>query len=154
MTVRRNLKGKKDKTISVEKKKLQEPLDIESINRLNDFVIKRIVGTKGQEFALEGLVDAVQQAKGQAPLGALRILNDLIRTASNINEKLGILDVKAKAVNNNAMVNTEVQLRNTDDMLRRSAFYTSEVFTGLDPLKQVIGMLCCPVSSLSIFWTI
>jgi len=131
----KNRRTKEDLQALEEKKKLQAPLDLDTINRLNDFVIKRMVGTKGQEFALEGLVDAVQEAKDQPLLGALLILNDLTLDASNINEKMGILDVKAKTVKGDAMVNTEIQLRNTDDMLRRSAFYTSEVFTGLDSIE-------------------
>jgi len=102
---------------------------------LNDFVIKKIIGTKGQEKALEGFINAVLADNGKEPIKDPVILNDVALTKENINGKLGILDILAKSMDDKYLINIEIQLQETDDMINRSGFYHSKLRSGVEALK-------------------
>jgi len=110
-------------------------IKVASLNRLNDFVVKKIIGTSGQEEALEGFINAVLAEHGDEPIKDPVILNDVTLTPENINDKLGILDILAKSADGKHLVNIEIQLENSDDIITRSAFYHSRVKTGGESLQ-------------------
>ena len=114
---------------------IKKKIKVASLNRLNDFVIKKIIGTKGQEGALEGFINAVLAHHGEPPIKDPVILNDVTLTRENINDKLGILDILAKTADGKHLVNIEIQLENTDDIITRSGFYHSRIKTGKDAIQ-------------------
>jgi len=106
------------------------------INRLNDFIIKKSIGTKGQEKALEGFINAVLAHHGEPLIKDPIILNDVTLNRENINDKLGVLDILATTADGKYLVNIEIQLENTDDIITRSAFYHSRIQSGKESIKM------------------
>ena len=65
-----------------------------SINRMNDYFVRYLLGSLGNEDILENIVNAVLEDLGFETVHNLQIINPH-NLAENINLKESVLDVKA-----------------------------------------------------------
>lgn len=94
----------------------------------NDFIFKLIFGSdteRSKELLLAFLNDVLNVPNGQS-LVAVELLNAQLNK-QNINDKAGILDVRAKAVGY-GHVNVEIQLTNQKNIHKRSLYYGAKVY--------------------------
>ena len=91
----------------------------------NDFVFKNIFGTEKNSDILISFLNAV--IKPEKPINKIEIKNTDISKEYE-EDKYSILDVKA-LTNNNERINIEIQLRNEYDMIKRSLYYWSKLYT-------------------------
>ncbi|MFP3043403.1 Rpn family recombination-promoting nuclease/putative transposase [Treponema primitia] len=101
---------------------------VERLNPLNDYLFLKMMGEKGDEDQLLSFLNAVLQRTRKEPLVSVEIIENRAITAEIIGDKASILDVRAKAADG-TRVNIEVQLKNLDNMDRRSLFYWSLGYT-------------------------
>ncbi|SFT24519.1 Rpn family recombination-promoting nuclease/putative transposase, partial [Bacillus sp. 103mf] len=97
------------------------------VNLRIDFAFKQLFGTKGNEEILTGFLNAVLEESLDAPITSLQ-LEDPHLHKSYEDDKLSILDLLA-TLDNGTQVNIEIQLRNTHDMVKRSLYYWSKLYT-------------------------
>ncbi|MEB4861337.1 Rpn family recombination-promoting nuclease/putative transposase, partial [Priestia megaterium] len=83
--------------------------------------------TKGSEDILTGFLNAVLEKSLEAPIMSLQLEDPHLHKAYE-DDKLSILDLLA-TLNNGTQVNIEIQLRNTHDMVKRSLYYWSKLYT-------------------------
>lgn len=102
--------------------------EIKKVNLLNDYAFKKSLGTPGQESSLESFINAVLLNNGQEPICDPQFVGGELNP-NTINEKASRLDILAKTKDRKELVNVEVQVERTDDMLRRSNFYEAKVIT-------------------------
>jgi len=103
-----------------------------SYTPLNDFLFYKVMGEKGDEVQLLGFINAVLHRTGENQFTSVEILENKTFTPEVIGDKSSILDVRA-VLQDSARTNIEVQLRNQQNMDRRSLFYWSKEYT--DSLK-------------------
>ena len=94
------------------------------LNPLNDYLVQKYLGEKGDEVQLMSLLNAILQKTQKKKIVSLEILENKVLTADTINEKKVILDVRA-VLEDNTRVNLEVQVKNVGRMDIRSLFYFS-----------------------------
>ena len=94
-----------------------------SINRMNDYFVRYLLGSVGNEDILENIVNAVLEDLGFETVHNLKIINPH-NLPENINLKESVLDVKA-ITNDNRKVIIEIQLSGNIDFLRRIYYYIS-----------------------------
>ena len=94
-----------------------------SINRMNDYFVRYLLGSLGNEDILENIVNAVLEDLGFETVHNLKIINPH-NLPENINLKESVLDVKA-ITNDNRKVIIEIQLSGNIDFLRRIYYYIS-----------------------------
>ncbi|WP_242249111.1 Rpn family recombination-promoting nuclease/putative transposase [Bacillus cereus group sp. BfR-BA-01328] len=91
---------------------------------LNDVIFKKLFGEEDSLDFLEGFLTAL--------LG-FEVTDLLIESEKlsieNINDKQGILDIKATMSQTNEKINIEVQLSNQHNMIERTLFYWSKLYT-------------------------
>jgi predicted transposase/invertase (TIGR01784 family) len=98
------------------------------INPLNDYLFYKVMGEKGDEKQLLGFLNAVLGHSGKEPIKSVEILENKSLTADTVNGKSCVLDVRA-VLTDGTMVNIEVQLRNENNIDRRSMFYWSRMYS-------------------------
>jgi predicted transposase/invertase (TIGR01784 family) len=101
-----------------------QPVPIERLNPLNDYLFLKILGEKGDEEQLLSFLNAVLGRVGDQALLSIEITEARTLTADIIGNKSSVLDVRARTAGG-TLVNIEVQLRNLGNMDRRSLFYWS-----------------------------
>ena len=99
----------------------------------NDFIFQKIFGQSEHKEILISFLNAVLELDDEKKLKDIEIINNTKLTKENINDKLGILDIRAKSVSGEQF-NIEVQLINQYNMDKRTLFYWSKLYTG--QLKQ------------------
>jgi predicted transposase/invertase (TIGR01784 family) len=92
------------------------------LNPLNDFLFKKLFGDENDKELLIGLLNAILQIE----IVNLTIENEKLDRFKE-EEKLGILDIKAKMADGEK-INIEVQLLNQKNMIPRTLFYWSKLF--------------------------
>ncbi|MFD0769208.1 Rpn family recombination-promoting nuclease/putative transposase [Bacillus sp. CGMCC 1.60114] len=97
------------------------------VNLRIDFAFKQLFGTKGNEDILIGFLNAILESFLSAPITSLQIDDPHLHKAYE-DDKLSILDLLA-TLDNGTQVNIEIQLRNTHDMIKRSLYYWSKLYT-------------------------
>ncbi|CAM4403345.1 ATPase [Bacillus manliponensis] len=97
------------------------------VNLRIDFAFKQLFGTKGNEEILIGFLNAILEESLGTPIASLQ-LEDPHLHKSYEDDKLSILDLLA-TLDNGTQVNIEIQLRNTHDMIKRSLYYWSKLYT-------------------------
>ncbi|QIW21927.1 Rpn family recombination-promoting nuclease/putative transposase [Bacillus thuringiensis] len=102
-------------------------MSIKLVNLRIDFAFKQLFGTKGNEEILTGFLNAILEESLDAPITSLQ-LEDPHLHKSYEDDKLSILDLLA-TLDNGTQVNIEIQLRNTHDMVKRSLYYWSKLYT-------------------------
>lgn len=86
------------------------------VNLRVDFAFKQLFGVKGNEELLTSFLNAILHESLSSPIQTLQI------------DKLSILDILA-TFDNGTKVNIEIQVRNTQDMVKRSLYYWSKLYT-------------------------
>jgi predicted transposase/invertase (TIGR01784 family) len=100
----------------------------ERLDPLNDYLFLKYMGEKGDEEQLLAFLNATLKRTGKDNLKSVEIVGDRNISAEVIGDKASILDVRA-LTDDKTHVNIEVQLRNYDDMDKRSLFYWSRDFS-------------------------
>ncbi len=108
----------------------------------NDYIFKRVFSKKGNEDLLIDLLESILEIK----IEKIEVIEEAEIDRININDKIGIIDLKA-TINNNSIVDIEIQLRDQHNMIMRSMFYAAGLYhTGLksgekyEENKKVIGI--------------
>jgi predicted transposase/invertase (TIGR01784 family) len=89
---------------------------------LNDYLFYKIIGEKGDEFQLLGFINAVLGKTGDDCFSSVEIIENKYLSPKFVGDKASILDVRA-VLQGKTKVNIEVQIRNQNNMDRRSLFY-------------------------------
>ena len=95
-----------------------------SINRMNDYFVRYLLGSLGNEDILENIVNAVLEDLGFETVHNLQIINPH-NLPENINLKESVLDVKALTTDNRKVI-IEIQLSGNIDFLKRIYYYISK----------------------------
>ena len=102
--------------------------DVTNISKLlnpkSDYVFKRIFGHVGNEEITKGLLKAITREEIQE----IELDSNPITEKELLDDKVGILDIKAK-LNNNVNCNIEVQLVDRKNIEKRILFYWSKMYT-------------------------
>lgn len=103
------------------------------MNRLlqvkNDFVFKKLFGEPGSESILKAFLETVLKCV----ITELEIRRDTVLLKDLIDDKLGIIDIKA-VINGKIKVNIELQVGNEYNIIKRSYFYLSKLY--VEDFKQ------------------
>ena len=94
-----------------------------NINRMNDYFVRYLLGSVGNEDILENIVNAVLEDLGFETVHNLQIINPH-NLPENINLKESVLDVKALTTDNRKVI-IEIQLSGNIDFLKRIYYYIS-----------------------------
>ena len=94
-----------------------------NINRMNDYFVRYLLGSVGNEDILENIVNAVLEDLGFETVHNLQIINPH-NLPENINLKESVLDVKAITKDKRKVI-IEIQLSGNIDFLRRIYYYIS-----------------------------
>ncbi|MDR0613735.1 MAG: Rpn family recombination-promoting nuclease/putative transposase [Dysgonamonadaceae bacterium] len=97
------------------------------LNLLNDYLFMKYMGEKGDEEQLTSFLNAVLQKTGKGNISSVTIVKNRAFSAEIAGGKSCVLDLRA-VLDSGAKVNIEVQLRNRNNMDRRSLFYWSREF--------------------------
>ena len=95
-----------------------------SINRMNDYFVRYLLGSVGNEDILENIVNAVLEDLGFETVHNLQIINPH-NLPENINLKESVLDVKAVTKDKRKVI-IEIQLSGNIDFLKRIYYYISK----------------------------
>ncbi|WP_157154181.1 Rpn family recombination-promoting nuclease/putative transposase [Brachyspira murdochii] len=95
-----------------------------SINRMNDYFVRYLLGSVGNEDILENIVNAVLEDLGFETVHNLQIINPH-NLPENINLKESVLDVKAVTKDSRKVI-IEIQLSGNIDFLKRIYYYISK----------------------------
>ena len=94
------------------------------LNPKIDYVFKRIFGHTGSEEITKGLITAIIKQ----PIENITIDCNPITEKDLLDDKVGILDIKAK-LNNNINCNIEMQIVDKKNIEKRLLFYWSKMYT-------------------------
>ena len=97
----------------------------------NDYVFKRIFAKQGNESILKDFLIAVLEL----PIEKIEVIKDANLERAVVENKSGILDIKA-TLNNKITVNIEMQVRNQHNMIDRSLYYWSNLYSSSLYKKQ------------------
>ncbi|OUB23758.1 ATPase [Bacillus cereus] len=97
------------------------------VNLRVDFAFKQLFGVKGNEELLTSFLNAILHESLSSPIQTLQIEDPHLHQEYE-NDKLSILDILA-TLDNGTKVNIEIQVRNTQDMVKRSLYYWSKLYT-------------------------
>jgi len=95
---------------------------------LNDYLFYKIMGEKGDEVQLLGFINAVLGKTGDDRFSSVEIIENKYLSPKAVGDKASILDVRA-VLQGKTKVNIEVQIRNQNNMDRRSLFYWSREYS-------------------------
>jgi predicted transposase/invertase (TIGR01784 family) len=99
----------------------------------NDFIFQKIFGQTENKEILISFLNAVLELEEEKKLDDIEIIENTKLKKDSIDDKLGILDIRAKTVRGE-QINIEVQLVNQYNMDKRTLFYWSKIFS--DQLKE------------------
>ncbi|RCX13480.1 putative transposase/invertase (TIGR01784 family) [Anaerobacterium chartisolvens] len=99
----------------------------------NDFIFQKIFGQAENKEILISFLNAVLELEAHKRLEDVEIIENTKLKKEGINDKLGILDIRAKTMLGEH-INIEVQLVNQYNMDKRTIFYWSKMFT--EQLKE------------------
>ncbi|MCI8362544.1 MAG: Rpn family recombination-promoting nuclease/putative transposase, partial [Clostridia bacterium] len=85
----------------------------------------RIFGTEGNEVILKDFLSSIIEE----PIKEIEVKKDMKLEKEDLNDKVGILDIKAK-LDNGTQVNVEMQVVNQQNMEKRTLFYWGKLYTG------------------------
>ncbi|MGL4454186.1 MAG: Rpn family recombination-promoting nuclease/putative transposase [Sarcina sp.] len=103
------------------------------IKPLNDFVFKKVFGEKGNEDILLSFINAVLKRTKKDSIIELEIIDNKELTRELIEDRTGIIDVRAKT-SNNEHIDIEVQLTDQGNMDKRTLFYWGKMY--LENIKK------------------
>ncbi|WP_206193860.1 Rpn family recombination-promoting nuclease/putative transposase [Brachyspira hampsonii] len=95
-----------------------------NINRMNDYFVRYLLGSVGNEDILENIVNCVLRDSGFEEVYNLEIINPH-NLPENINLKESVLDVKAITKDNKKII-IEIQLSGNIDFVKRIYYYISK----------------------------
>lgn len=97
------------------------------VNLRIDFAFKQLFGTSGSEDILIGFLNAMLADSLESPIHSLQFEDPHLHREHK-NDKLSILDVSA-TIDTGTKINIEIQLNNNHDILKRSLFYWSKLYS-------------------------
>ena len=119
---------------------------IEKINAmtpLNDYIFKRIFGRVGNESITKNFINSILDDK----IESVNLEGNTILEKDLLDDKIGILDIKAK-LDNEIMCDIEMQVLNHKDIDKRIMFYWSKLYSSsiksgqnYNSLKKTISIL-------------
>lgn len=95
-----------------------------NINRMNDYFVRYLLGSRGNEDILEDIVNSVLRDSGFQEVHDLEIINPH-NLPENINLKESVLDVKAVTKDSKKII-IEIQLLGNIDFVKRILYYISK----------------------------
>ena len=95
---------------------------------MNDYLFLKLMGEEGEEVQCLAFLNAILGSKNKKPVKLIKILENKTFTAEIIGEKTSILDVRAET-DNGEKINIEVQLKDLNNMEKRTLFYWGQEFT-------------------------
>ena len=98
----------------------------------NDYVFKRIFAKQGNESILKDFLIAVLEL----PIDEIEVIKDANLERALVENKSGILDIKATLDNKIITVNIEMQVKNQHNMIDRSLYYWSNLYSSSLYKKQ------------------
>lgn len=98
------------------------------ISPFNDFIFKKLFGTSGNEALLKPFLNAIFLDKDLPLVEELTILENRELVRDFFEEKLGVIAVHAKTMTGE-IINIEVQLWNEYNIVKRTLFYWSKLYT-------------------------
>jgi predicted transposase/invertase (TIGR01784 family) len=101
---------------------------MERLKPLNDFIFKKLFGENEVKDNLIAFLNAVLDRKDVNRLVTLEIIDNKELAKEMIDDKTGILDVRAKTADG-MQVNIEVQLTDQRNMDKRTLFYWGRLFS-------------------------
>ena len=90
-----------------------------------DFVFKKLFGSEESKESLISLLNAI--IKSDSPIQNVEILNNDLDKEHNA-DKFSRLDIKAKT-DNGELINIEIQVKNEYNMIQRTLYYWSRIYT-------------------------
>jgi predicted transposase/invertase (TIGR01784 family) len=102
---------------------------MERLKPLNDFIFKKTFGEEETKDNLIALLNAILSKKDRDKLVTLEIVENKELTPELIEDKTGIIDVRAKTADG-TQFEIEVQLTNQHNMDKRTVWYWGEMFSG------------------------
>ena len=116
-----------------------------NINRMNDYFVRYLLGSLGNEDILENIVNCVLRDSKFDEVHNLEIINPH-NLPENINLKESVLDVKARTKDNKKII-IEIQLSGNIDFVKRIFYYISKNVVSeinenepYDTISQVISI--------------
>ncbi|EKS8371552.1 PD-(D/E)XK nuclease family transposase, partial [Bacillus cereus] len=97
------------------------------VNLRVDFAFKQLFGVQGQEELLISFLNAILHESLSTPIVSLKIEDPHLHKEYE-EDKLSILDILA-TLQDETKVNIEIQLRNTQEIVKRSLYYWSKLYT-------------------------
>ena len=94
----------------------------------NDFIFRKLFGEIKNKDILISFLNAVLELGESEKLTDIEIIDGTELKRDNLEDKLGILDIRARTVRGE-QINIEVQLVNQYNMDKRTLFYWSKMFT-------------------------
>ena len=94
----------------------------------NDFIFRKIFGDEKNKDILISFLNAVLEFEDSEKLEDIQIIDSTELKRDCIDDKLGILDIRAKTISGEH-INIEVQLVNRFNMDKRTLFYWSKIFS-------------------------
>ncbi len=91
----------------------------------NDIIFKKIFGSKGNEAILKDFLTSIIEE----PIKEIEVEKDSKLEKEELNDKVGILDIKVK-LDNGIQINVEMQVINQQNMEKRTLFYWGKLYTG------------------------
>jgi predicted transposase/invertase (TIGR01784 family) len=101
---------------------------MERLKPLNDFIFKKTFGEEETKDNLIALLNAILSKKDIEKLVTLEIVENKQLTAELIEDKTGIIDVRAKTADG-TQLEIEVQLSNQHNMDKRTLWYWGEIYS-------------------------
>lgn len=101
----------------------EERKEIKLLNPKLDYVFKRIFGYVGNEEITENLLNSILENK----ISKIELDKNPILEKDLLNDKIGILDIKAKA-DNNVNINIEMQIVDKKNIEKRLLYYWSKMY--------------------------
>ena len=101
----------------------KERKGIKLLNPKLDYVFKRIFGYVGNEEITENLLNSILENK----ISKIELDKNPILEKDLLNDKIGILDIKAKA-DNNVNINIEMQIVDKKNIEKRLLYYWSKMY--------------------------
>ena len=90
----------------------------------NDVIFKKIFRTEGNEVILRDFLSSILEE----PIREIEVQKDMKLEKERLNDKVGILDIKAK-MDNGVQINIEMQIVNQQNMEKRTLFYWGKLYT-------------------------
>ncbi|MGH1232933.1 Rpn family recombination-promoting nuclease/putative transposase [Bacillus toyonensis] len=97
------------------------------VNLRVDFAFKQLFGVQGQEELLISFLNAILHESLSIPIVSLKIEDPHLHKEYE-EDKLSILDILA-TLQDGTKVNVEIQLKNTQEIVKRSLYYWSKLYT-------------------------